>query len=56
MTCILSKLMLHTMIYNLRIHVGHENMMSCVQTYVTYKMCNVRTYAANEYAIIFYPN
>ena len=41
---------------DIRTHVAHENMMSRVRTYLTYKMCNVRTYVTHECAIIFCPN
>ena len=39
--------------HNDRTHITHETMMSRIRTYVTSKMCNVRTYAAYEYEIIF---
>ena len=41
---------------NVQTHVAHENMMTRVQTYVAYKMCNVRKYITHEYEIIFCPN
>ena len=41
--CLVSELILHTNSRNVWSHVTHENMMSRVLTYVTYKLCNVRT-------------
>ena len=55
----MSELRLHTKqtkMCNVRTHVAYENMMSRVRTYVTSKMCYIRTYATHEYAIIFCPN
>ena len=40
----LSKLMLHTKMWYVRTYDTHENVMSCVQTYVNMKMCNIQTY------------
>ena len=41
---------------NVRTHVTQENMMPRVQTYVTYKICNIRTYVTYEHESIFCPN
>ena len=54
--CLVSELILHAKMYNVRTHVARENMMSCVRTYVTYKICNVRTYVTQEYAINICPH
>ena len=35
--CFLSELMLHTKMCNVRTHFTHENIMSCLPIYVTYK-------------------
>ena len=45
--------LLHMKMCDVRIHVAHKIMMYRVRTYVTSKTCNVQTYAAPEYEIIF---
>ena len=54
--CLMSELIFHAKMYNIRTHVAHETMMSRVLTYVTYKICIVRTYVTHKYTNIFYPN
>ena len=43
LSCLIYELILNTKMFNVRTLVTHENMMSCVRTYATYKLCNVRT-------------
>ena len=53
---LVTELILHKKMCNVRTHVAHENMMFRVRNYVTSKMCNVWTYSTHEYEVIFYPN